>query len=97
MSEFETFQAYFREQAADEHHPSAGAFALAYAVMRLSQSLDGLSTSFAPEGLGTFNVDYFLVRVARRLDELSKQIGSLDPPEAAELLRRRPAGKGQRK
>ena len=101
MSELES---YFRDRSLDQDR-DAGAFALAYAVLRLSTSLDGLTRSFAPETLGTFDSDYFLVRLARRLDELSKQLGTeplaalaarllrqdgaLDPPEAAEFLPRR--------
>jgi hypothetical protein len=97
MSELES---YFRDRSLDED-PNAGAYALAYAVLRLSSSLDGLSQTFAPRGLGTFDSDYFLVRMARRLDELARQLGSEplaalaarllqqeapDPPEAAEFL-----------
>jgi hypothetical protein len=94
---------YFRDRSLDED-PNAGAYALAYAVLRLSSSLDGLSKTFAPQGQGSFDSDYFLVRMARRLDELSKQLGSEplaalaarllqqevpDPPEAAEFLTNR--------
>ncbi|HEY1430788.1 MAG TPA: hypothetical protein VGF39_04050 [Stellaceae bacterium] len=101
MSELEN---YFRDRSLDDD-PNAGAYALAYAVLRLSGSLDGLGKTFAPRGLGTFDSDYFLVRLARRLDELAKQLGSeplaalatrllqqegaLDPPEAAEFLAKR--------
>jgi hypothetical protein len=103
LSELERFENYFRDHAVDQD-PNAGAYALAYAVLRLSRSVDGLTKVFAPQGLGTFEGDYFLVRLARRLDELVAiggqlvQQRGLDPPEAREFLsRRRPAGGGRRK
>ena len=65
-----------QEYLARSLDPDGGAFALAYAILRLSIALDGLARSFAPQGLGSFDSDYCLVRLARRLDELSTQLGA---------------------
>jgi hypothetical protein len=85
---------WFRDRALDED-PSAGLFALAYAMVRLSGSIDGLTKSFAGGGggLGTFDSDYFLIRLSRRLDELAKQLGAAPLAAlAAHLLQQQGAG-----
>jgi hypothetical protein len=98
-------ESWYRDRSLDQD-PSAGLFAVAFTILRLVHSLDGLTKAFTPKGLDTFEADYFLVRLARRLDELAKQLGAeplaalaarllqdggTDPPEAAEFLpRKRP-------
>jgi hypothetical protein len=64
---------YFRDRSLDE---DGAGFALAYALLRLAESLEELSKTFHPPKADPFKIDYGLIRMAQRLDRLAKELGT---------------------